>query len=104
MLRTFVVHSGPAWPRPLGPTPDSPFESRTIEGTTYPIGVSWPPPIRIPLTAAQSALKLQALEADHSQLEVRSTVYIWSRSSSLRRSSGLGNSAIWGPKPYASAP
>jgi len=69
MLHTFVVHSGPGWPWPLGPTPDSPFESRTIGGTTYPIGVSWPPPIRIPLTAAQAALKRQALEADRSQLE-----------------------------------
>ncbi len=67
-LLTFVVHSGPGWPRPLGATPNSPFESRTIDGTTYPIGVSWPPPVRVLLTADQSALKLAALDAYHSQI------------------------------------
>lgn len=66
---TFVVHSGPGWPWPQGATPDSPFEARTIDGTTYPVGVAWPPPVRVPLTAAQSALKRQALEANHSQME-----------------------------------
>jgi LmbE family N-acetylglucosaminyl deacetylase len=69
ILVTFVVHGGQGWPWPQGPTPDSPFESRTIDGTTYPVGVAWPPSIRVPLTAAQSALKLQALEANHSQME-----------------------------------
>jgi len=68
IVLTFVVHSGLGWPWPLGPTPDSPFESRTIGGTTYPIGVLWPPPIRTPLTEAQSALKLQVVDAYHSQL------------------------------------
>jgi len=69
ILRTFIVHSGPGWPWPQGPTRDSPFESRTIDGTTYPIGVPWPPSIRVPLTTAQSALKLRALEANHSQMQ-----------------------------------
>jgi LmbE family N-acetylglucosaminyl deacetylase len=69
ILLTFVVHSGPGWPWPPGPTPDSPFDSRTIDGTTYPLGVPWPPSIRVPLTAAQSGRKLEALEANHSQME-----------------------------------
>jgi LmbE family N-acetylglucosaminyl deacetylase len=67
-ILTFVVHSGPGWPWPLGPTPDVPFASRTIGVTTYPIGVPWPPPIRIPLSATESGLKLQALDANRSEL------------------------------------
>ena len=67
-LLTFVVHNGPGWPRPIGPTPNSPFESHTIDGTTYPIGVSWPPPIRLPLGEGQSARKLAALDTIFSQI------------------------------------
>jgi LmbE family N-acetylglucosaminyl deacetylase len=67
-LLTFVVHNGPGWPRPIGPTPNSPFESHTIDGTTYPIGVSWPPPIRVPLAEGQSARKLAALDTIFSQI------------------------------------
>ena len=67
-LLTFVVHSGAGWPSPVGPTPGSPFASRTIGGTTYPVGVPWPPPIRIPLTVRESTLKLQAIDANHSEL------------------------------------
>ena len=71
-LLTFVVHSGPneCWPWPHGPTPHSPFEQQAIDGTTYPIGVPWPPPIRVPLTTAESALKLQAIAAHASQCAV----------------------------------
>ncbi len=68
-LLTFVVHSGPGWPWPIGPTPDLPFDSRTIGHTTYPIGVPWPPPIRIRLTATESTLKLRALDANRSELD-----------------------------------
>ena len=67
-LLTFVVHSGPGWPWPVGATPDEPFDSRTIGNTTYPIGVPWPPAIRIPLTAAESSRKLRALDANRSQM------------------------------------
>jgi LmbE family N-acetylglucosaminyl deacetylase len=67
-LLTFIVHNGPGWPRPIGPTPNSPFESHTIDGTTYPIGISWPPPIRLPLTEGQSARKLAALDTIFSQI------------------------------------
>ena len=72
VLLTFLVHSGltQEWPWPQGPTPDSPFESHTIAGTTYPIGVRWPPPVRVALTVAQSALKLRALAANRSQWEL----------------------------------
>lgn len=68
-LLTYVVHSGSGWPWPVGPTPTSPFASRTLAGTKYPIGVPWPPPVRIALTPAQSALKRQAIEANHTQIE-----------------------------------
>ena len=68
-LLTFVVHSGPGWPWPIGPTPGLQFDSRIIGHTTYPIGVPWPPPIRIPLTPTESALKLQALDANRSEVE-----------------------------------
>lgn len=68
-LRTFVVHSGRSqeWPWPQGPTPTSPFEQHAVDGVTYPVGVPWPPAIRMPLTTAESALKLKALSAHSSQ-------------------------------------
>jgi hypothetical protein len=69
VLLTFVVHSGPGWPWPIGATPDLPFDSRTIGHTAYPVGVPWPPPVRIPLTTAESALKSRAIDANHSELE-----------------------------------
>lgn len=61
---TYVVHSGRDvhWPLP-GPR----YETSTAEGVTYPSGVDWPPPIRVPLNARQSELKLQALMAHASQ-------------------------------------
>lgn len=70
-LLTFLVHSGPGWPRPAGPTPDSPFESFSADGTFYPIGVTWPPPIRVPLDPGQSARKLAALDTVFSQIASR---------------------------------
>ncbi|HEV2477187.1 MAG TPA: PIG-L family deacetylase [Candidatus Dormibacteraeota bacterium] len=70
-LMTFLVHSGPGWPRPAGPTPDSPFESFSVDGTVYPIGVTWPPPIRVPLDPGQSARKLAALDTVFSKIASR---------------------------------
>ena len=61
---TFVVHGGPGWPRPSGPTPDTPFESA-------PAGVSWPPPIRIPIEPGQAARKLDALDTVFSQIALQ---------------------------------
>ena len=68
-LFTFVVHSGPNedWPWPQGATPGSPFEAHSTKRATYPAGVSWPPPVRVPMTPDQSALKHQALAAHSSQ-------------------------------------
>jgi LmbE family N-acetylglucosaminyl deacetylase len=69
---TMVVHSGPVerWPWPAGATASSGFEPHAVDGTTYPMGVSWPPPVRVPLTAAQCAVKLQAIAAHASQYAV----------------------------------
>jgi len=71
-LRTYLVHSGPGleWPWPVGPTPQTAFESHTVGGATYPLGVTWPPPVRVPVTSAQSALKLRALAAYASQWDL----------------------------------
>jgi LmbE family N-acetylglucosaminyl deacetylase len=71
-LRTYLVHSGAAleWPWPTGATPDKAFESHAVGGATYPLGVTWPPPIRVPVTSAQSALKLRALAAHVSQWDL----------------------------------
>ena len=67
---TFLVHSGQAWPWPQGLVPGSQFETHTAGGFVYPMGVPWPPPVRVPLTAAQRAAKLRALAAYYSQLEI----------------------------------
>ena len=67
-LLTFLVHNGPGWPRPTGPTPDSQFESLSVDGTVYPTGVTWPPPIRVPLDPGQSTRKLAALDTVFSQI------------------------------------
>ena len=68
MVRTYLVHSGTGWPRPVGPTPASQFESQTVGGTTYPINVPWPPPIRVRISGAESTLKLMALQAFRTEL------------------------------------
>lgn len=65
-LLTFVVHSG-CWPSPRGPTPDFRFQPCSVGRVAYPIGVPWPPPLRVRLSAYQAALKLKALTAYHSQ-------------------------------------
>lgn len=71
-LLTYDVHGGQHWPWPHGLTPDLPLESRTVDGVAYPIGLVWPPSVRVPLTKHQSALKLQALMAHRSQWRVDS--------------------------------
>jgi LmbE family N-acetylglucosaminyl deacetylase len=69
-LLTFEVHGGEHWPWPYGPTPLVPLESHVVDGGTYPIGLQWPPPIRVPLTGHESGLKLRALMAHRSQWNV----------------------------------
>ena len=71
-LLTFVVHSGPneCWPWPQGPTPHSSFDQHAVDGTTYPMEVRWPPPIRVPLNPAECAVKIQAIAAHASQCAI----------------------------------
>ncbi len=69
-LVTYDVHGGVYWPWPARPTPLEPLESHVVDGATYPIGLQWPPPIRVPLSQHESALKLRALMAHRSQWNV----------------------------------
>ena len=69
-LLTFLVHGGQGWPWPQGLVPGSQFESHIAAGIAYPVGVPWPPPVRVHLTAAQTAAKERALAAYFSQWEV----------------------------------
>lgn len=62
-LLTFVVHAGgDHWPDP-GPV----YETKVVDGKVAPAGVSWPPPIRIPITPEQAEVKLRALKCHASQ-------------------------------------
>lgn len=65
---SFIVHSGDL----VWPTAGALFEKRTSDGTTYPAGVNWPPPIRTALTAAERETKLRALKCHASQWAVDS--------------------------------
>src|SRR4029077_115360 len=71
-LRTYLVHSGPGleWPWPIGVTPQTAFASHVVGDARYPLGMPWPPPVRVPITSAQSAVKLQALAAHKSQWDL----------------------------------
>jgi LmbE family N-acetylglucosaminyl deacetylase len=73
-LFTSMVHSGrdEDWPWPHGATPSSPFQLHTSASATYPMHVPWPPPLRVPLTPGQAALKHQALAAHSSQWAIDS--------------------------------
>jgi LmbE family N-acetylglucosaminyl deacetylase len=66
---TFIAHSGVRfeWPWPHGSTPRSPFAAHVVAGAAYPLGVPWPPPVRVRVTPGQSAAKLRALAAHRSQ-------------------------------------
>lgn len=48
---TYLVHAGRDVHWPL---PGATCEPNTVDGTTYPAGLVWPPPLRVPLTTAQS--------------------------------------------------
>ncbi len=62
-LFTFVVHAADdRWPDP-GPR----YETKTIDGIVYPVHVTWPPPIRIPITSGEAVVKLRALKQHFSQ-------------------------------------
>ncbi len=69
-LHTFLVHSAghpDQWPWPAGPTPLLPIREHTADNVTYPVGVTWPPSERVPLTVDQVASKLHALKEYRSQ-------------------------------------
>ena len=60
---TYLVHGLPAWPFPVGVTPNQPFESRKVDGQVAPRGVPWPPPRRVPMTHQQAERKLKSIQA-----------------------------------------
>ncbi len=72
-LFTYEVHGGQYWPWPPGPTPRESLAMRVVGGANYPIGLQWPPPIRIVLTKHETSLKLRALMAHRSQWNVDRT-------------------------------
>ena len=41
------------------PLPGQRFEANTVNDITYPVGVAWPPPIRVELTEFEAVVKLQ---------------------------------------------
>ncbi|HEY1455777.1 MAG TPA: PIG-L family deacetylase [Candidatus Dormibacteraeota bacterium] len=63
-LFTFIVHSGGDvnWPA-SGRT----YEKTQVGGVTYPVGVAWPPPVRLPVSAEQAEVKVRALMSHTSQ-------------------------------------
>lgn len=67
-LETYLIHGGPEWPWPLGDTPGSPLERHVVDGREIPIGVSWPPPIRVALSSDEIARKREAILAHASHL------------------------------------
>jgi len=69
-LLMYDVHGGQCWPWPPGPTPFEALESHMVDGSTFPIGVQWPPPISVTLTEHESTLKLRAMAAHRSQWNV----------------------------------
>src|SRR5262249_26271094 len=64
-LYASLIHggSGHDWPWPSGVTPQSPMEAHEVKGVRIPTGLPWPPPKRVPVTAAQAKRKLEALRA-----------------------------------------
>ncbi len=65
---TYTNHGGPEWPWPAAVTPDQPFAAHTVKGQAIPVGLPWPPTLRVPLTREQADLKLRAIKAHSSHL------------------------------------
>lgn len=68
-VETYLIHGGPEWPWPPGITPRSPFEAHPVKGERIPLGVPWPPPVRVALSPEESRLKLAAIRAHATHLE-----------------------------------
>jgi LmbE family N-acetylglucosaminyl deacetylase len=67
-IDTYLIHGGPEWPWPLGITPESRFDAHSVKGEQIPLGVPWPPPRRIALSAEESRVKLAAIRAHATHL------------------------------------
>jgi LmbE family N-acetylglucosaminyl deacetylase len=67
-IDTYLIHGGPEWPWPLGITPELPFEAHVVKGEQVPLGMPWPPPRRIALSAEERRIKLSAIRAHATHL------------------------------------
>jgi LmbE family N-acetylglucosaminyl deacetylase len=65
---TYLIHGGPEWPWPLGSTPASRYDAHDVKGKPVPLGVPWPPPLRVPLTLEEAGEKSKAVQAHASHL------------------------------------
>src|SRR5436190_3667010 len=71
-LQTYLIHGGPEWPWPLGIAPESRFEAHEVKGERIPLGVPWPPPQRVALSAEECRFKLDAIRAHATHLTATS--------------------------------
>ncbi len=62
VFRTYLIHGGAKWPWPDGATPDLPY------AICEPVGLPWPPPLRVPLNRELVEIKRQAIRAHSSHL------------------------------------
>jgi LmbE family N-acetylglucosaminyl deacetylase len=67
-IDTYLIHGGPEWPWPLGITPEARFDAHLVKGEQVPLGVPWPPPRRIALSAQERRAKLDAIGAHATHL------------------------------------
>jgi LmbE family N-acetylglucosaminyl deacetylase len=70
---TYLIHAKPngKWPWPRGITPKSKFEAPLwVYLNLRWAGLSWPPPIRVRLTQAETAQKLKAIRSYQSQMRL----------------------------------
>lgn len=70
---TYLIHDGPGWPWPEGPTPTAHHAPEPVNGEQVPRGAPWPPPVRGALTEQEALRKLTAIRAYPSQLAAART-------------------------------
>ena len=96
-IHTYLVHSGTAhqWPGSTDSSHRGLFSQQIDHSVTYPLAVSWPPPVRIPLSNEESAKKLSAIHCYYSQMALptekeylesfaRGEEIFWNATTSLR--------------------
>ncbi|HEY3368838.1 MAG TPA: PIG-L family deacetylase [Symbiobacteriaceae bacterium] len=76
-LHTYLIHGGPGWPWPAGPTPREKFDVHEVQGQQIPKGIAWPPTERTPLSPQQAQTKWTAIKAYGSQVEVDHSLPGW---------------------------